>query len=128
MKAITTQIHNTLHVTDEQLQKVTRCQDPVTGAVFYEVESQSEPGVKYLVRWDHHFNIWRCCPLNSHPCGASMQGIVCWHLRAAAATEAIEQDAVESEAKAAATREARAVGRYGLKAYESEGFSLLKTA
>jgi hypothetical protein len=127
-KPITSQITNTYRVTEQQLQSVLRCLDPETGAVSYEVQSQSEPETKYLVKWDHRFHMWRCTPLTGHVCPASAQGIVCWHLKAAAATEMMEQEALASEQTAAAIREAKAVKRDGDLAYSRKPFSLLKTA
>lgn len=66
-------------VTFEQFDKCTRIVDGATGKVFYQVESQSEPGRLYEVRYNEQFKKLTCT------CAAGLAGFGCWHRRAALA-------------------------------------------
>jgi hypothetical protein len=67
------------HVTPEQLDKATRVLDCHTGKVFYQVQSQSEPGKVYEVQYNAEYKRLTCT------CLAGEAGFGCWHRRAALA-------------------------------------------
>lgn len=116
-------VSNFFNVSEEQISAVTRHVDS-DESIWYEVQSQSDPDTRYKVGWNKQYNRLQCMPLTGRTCPASTQGVVCWHLRASAAVESIEQDAARSD-ELAARREAQAVKRDGLRAYERKPFNLL---
>ncbi len=125
-------------VTDEQLSKCNLIQDGSTGRYFYIVESQTTQGTEYTVKFNAHFGKLTC------RCKAGNLGIDCWHKRASVADFAIqklqararcqrevaaiiatpefheEYSDFQLEQAKANVREARAVAKYGDKAYERE--------
>lgn len=138
-------------VTPEQIDKASRVLDCRSGAVYYQVQSQSDPDADpYEVRYNAEFRRLTCT------CKAGQHGIPCWHKRAAMAAareylqeqriaNAKEQAEQEAAARAAAEkrayeadvewqaavreadhRERAAVRKYGSKAYDSGDFKFLK--
>jgi len=85
-------------VTEEQVDAVTRVIDDKNGSAFYVVQSASDPAKQYTVRWCSQSSRLGCS------CPAGMNGIVCWHMRAAAAHDAeytlAETARLEAEARA----------------------------
>lgn len=73
------EICNTFHVTPEQIDKATRLIDCATGKIYYQVDSQSEPGKAYEVRYNQQYHRMTCT------CKAGEAGLGCWHRRAALA-------------------------------------------
>lgn len=114
------------------------------GRYYYVVESQTTEDTQYNCRYNRQHGCFTC------DCPAGIEGRACWHKRAAMASltlykqevkarRAAEAKAVEStpeyheehsewtaEVAKANAREAKAVKRYGAKAYEYHTFSLLK--
>jgi hypothetical protein len=109
---------NYFEVTDEQLAACERHLN-THGKPFYTVKSASNDGT-YTVRWHEGYK--------NPSCNCQADPGACWHFRAVLQSESIYQDSLESEARSAAIREAKAVKRDGAKAYERTPFSLLKTA
>jgi uncharacterized membrane protein YqiK len=70
------QKHN---ITPEQFDRATHC--TTNGQHFYIVESQSEPGAEYHVKFNRQYGKLTCT------CKAGQQAMSCWHMRAAMASE-----------------------------------------
>jgi hypothetical protein len=66
---------------ESQMDKCTHCTDG-QGQHYYIVESQSEAGVEYHVKYNRQFGKLTCT------CKAGQQGTTCWHKRASLASEA----------------------------------------
>jgi len=71
-------------VTESQLAACHRIEDHQLRQVWYAVESASKTGVEYKVIFDRKFGKLRCMPFTGEPCEASLEGTICWHMRAAA--------------------------------------------
>ena len=70
------------HVTETQMSMAHRILDLNAGQVFFQVESQSEAGTEYTVRYNRTLKVLQCT------CKAAQEGIGCWHKRAALAVTA----------------------------------------
>ena len=71
-------------VTESQLARCHRIEDHQLKQVWYAVESATREGVEYKVIFDRKFGKLRCMPFTGEPCEASLEGTICWHMRAAA--------------------------------------------
>jgi hypothetical protein len=113
--------NNYYSVTEDQL---AACERHVNshGNPFYTCKSATDPDTTYTLRWHQGYKMPSC------NCQAAYDGRQCWHFRAVLACESIHQDEVESEARAAALREQKAIKRDGAQAYDRKPFSLLKSA
>jgi hypothetical protein len=109
---------NYYQVTDEQL---AACERHINskGNPFYTCKSATDPDTTYTLRWHEGYKMPSC------NCQAAFEGRQCWHFRAVLQAESIYQDSVESEARAAAIREQKAVRRDGDLAYSRKPFQLL---
>jgi hypothetical protein len=65
------------NISEEQLDKTHRVIDENAGTVFYRVESQTEPGTTYTVRYLKDKGGLSCT------CKGAQEGYICWHKRAA---------------------------------------------
>lgn len=114
------------------------------GRYYYVVESQTTEGVQYDCKYNRQHGCFTCT------CKAGIEGRACWHKRAAMASLTLYKQEVKARREAearkveatpeyheehsewsaevakAAAREAKAVKRYGSRAYEGNTFSLLK--
>lgn len=121
------------HVTQEQIDKATRVLDCRSGKIFYQVESQSEAGKFYVVKYNSEYKRLTCT------CLAGQSGFGCWHRRAALANmyeyrqqenlqarreaeEAVRQQA----AQAAVDARMQELYRQRASAEKVEGFHLLQ--
>jgi SWIM zinc finger len=77
------------NITIEQLDRATKIIDGNT--VFYQIDSQTNPGTSYNVRFNHQFGCLTCT------CLAGQQGIPCWHKRAALAANELDKERVRRE-------------------------------
>jgi hypothetical protein len=68
------------NITPEQFSKATHCTAD-GNEHYYIVESQSEAGVEYQVRYNRQYKALSCT------CKAGENGVPCWHKRAALAAE-----------------------------------------
>src|SRR5947207_16019088 len=66
-------------ISQEQFDKATYC--ITNGQGYYVVESQSEAGKEYHVKYNHQFGKLTCT------CKAGQNGVPCWHERAALANQ-----------------------------------------
>ncbi len=73
------------HITEEQFSKATYCTS--NGKGFYLVESASTPGQEYRIEWNDEYQCLQCKPHNGEACKASVNGLGCWHKRAALANQ-----------------------------------------
>lgn len=103
------------HVTPEQLDKASRVIDMATGKIFYQVESQSEPGKIYEVRYNSEYKRLSCT------CKAGQEGFGCWHRRAslAAAYEYRQEENIQARVEAG-DKEAAEAARLARMANEYE--------
>jgi hypothetical protein len=101
------------NITPEQFDKATKVIANGRKA-FYIVESLSTPGQEYRVEWNDEHQALQCKPHNGLACKASVNGLQCWHKRAALAVEEHEQ------AKMRARRQAEQVEIEATKAYRLE--------
>lgn len=83
------------HVTVEQMDKATRLVDG-DDKTFYQVESQSERGRLYEVRYHADRRLLSCT------CKAGQEGYGCWHRRAALAVDYQERQYRNAQALASA--------------------------
>ena len=84
----TTTLTSKYNVTEEQIDACTRVIDNATNTVFYQVESQSNPGTYYKVVYNREHRVLQCTNFENGPvCPASAKGLPCWHKRAALAAE-----------------------------------------
>jgi hypothetical protein len=84
-------------VTSQQLDQCSRWVDEQSHTILYLVQSASTPDLTYQVKWNRQFSRFACDPR----CPASASGTVCWHLRAAFASETLYQQAKLDEEQAA---------------------------
>ena len=82
------------NITIEQLDRATKIIDCNTNTVYYQVDSQTNPGTSYNVRFNRQFGCLTCT------CEAGQQGIPCWHKRAALAANELDKVRVRNERKA----------------------------
>ncbi len=80
----------TNHISAELIAKAFRMEDPQTGETYYNVDSRSEYGVSYIVRYDRGHRVLTCtCPAGNPPVDAhgfpTYAPRHCWHLDAALA-------------------------------------------
>jgi hypothetical protein len=98
-------------VTESQMSMAHRVVDMAARRVFFVVESQTTPGVEYQVTYNRQLHALLCLPFNGGPvCGASQNGIGCWHKRAACAVAAeykAEEERNMAELQAEIDAEAR---------------------
>lgn len=84
----TTTLTSKYNVTEEQIDACHRVIDNNTHTVFYQVESQSNPGTYYKVLYNREHRVLQCTNFEGGPiCPASAKGLPCWHKRAAVAAE-----------------------------------------
>ncbi len=82
------------NITIEQLDRATKIIDCNTNTVYYQVDSQTNPGTAYNVRFNCQFGCLTCT------CPAGQQGIPCWHKRAALAANELDKERVRRERQA----------------------------
>ncbi len=82
------------NITIEQLDRATKIIDCNTNTVYYQVDSQTNPGTAYNVRFNRQFGCLTCT------CPAGQQGIPCWHKRAALAANELDKERVRHERQA----------------------------
>lgn len=82
------------NITIEQLDRATKIIDCNTSTVYYQVDSQTNPGTAYNVRFNRQFGCLTCT------CPAGQQGIPCWHKRAALAANELDKERVRRERQA----------------------------
>jgi hypothetical protein len=109
-------------VTESQISACTRYTDEVNHRVFYLVESASHPGTFYKVSFNPQFGVIQCKPHNGEPCRASLEGLVCWHIRASHAHSVeireehrLEAESAMQELSEEMAAEARAHGAYTIE-------------
>ena len=82
------------NITIEQLDRATKIIDCNTNTVYYQVDSQTNPGTAYNVRFNRQFGCLTC----TGP--ARQQGIPCWHRRVALAANELDKERVCRERQA----------------------------
>jgi len=82
-------------VTDSQLDAAQRFVNSATREVLYVVQSATSADVQYQVRWNRQYRRFAC------QCKASHNGMNCWHVRSAVASEVLYRENVRAEAEAA---------------------------
>lgn len=82
------------NITIEQLDRATKIIDVNTNTVYYQVDSQTNPGTSYNVRFNRQFGCLTC------NCPAGQKGIPCWHKRAALAANELDKERVRRERQA----------------------------
>ncbi len=77
-------------VTDSQLDAATRFVNCTTREVLYVVQSATSADVQYQVRWNRQYRRFAC------QCKASHNGMNCWHVRSAVASEVLYRENVRA--------------------------------
>lgn len=110
----------TFHVTPEQIDRVMRLIDMATGKIYHQVESQSEPGITYEVRYNSQCKRLTCT------CKAGQAGYGCWHRRASLAAMFESRQAENLQARLEAGDPEAMNALRALEEEENKGFQLMQ--